>query len=224
MTHASKIRTDRQDLRQAHCAGASWGGRRLHIALDRALRVWHREDCHRQELDRWPHPIMWLCASRRNLWRLGFPLIWNDRYTSVFDVDQYEAAVLKPRQQRLCCLWRSWHLCMPGMERQLRGFLPRHGIDMEASYDDRSHRQQRQLRACELPLGANVRAVENAPDAWSARPRSCRQEIRRLDGVAHRRAEPARAASVAVSVRHMRREERDDDWKSQAWQVRQVPP
>lgn len=181
MKHASEIPTNRFGLWPSDGHSLRWCRRRLcdHVAL--SLRMRQREGRNRQKPDGGAHALLRLQARRpqrccaswiaaRQIW-VGGSLARHDGIAALYLLGGHETAVHELNESGLSQLRRSRHPCLRRVEQQFRGVLQGHGSDLGTGPNYRSHRYKRPLRARQLPLGANVRAVENAPLTW---PQTCR--------------------------------------------------
>lgn len=180
MSNASKIRTDRTSLRSPYRPSLRqrWQGLRNLVAVP--LRMRQRENSHRQEprcgtdsilrlQTRWSQRFSSgrVSQEEQQINGRGFSFARNECVAALYDLDQHAAAVQQFEARGLPHLWRSGNSCLRRMATQFRGVLPRHGPDLAIGLNHRSHRQQRQLRAWQLPLVAQRGAMENAPLARS---------------------------------------------------------
>ena len=84
----------------------------------------------------------------------------NDRRSGVCNVDGHDLKMPESERQGLGELRRAGNYCLRKVARVVQVFLGRHGTDPQTGVDDRTHRQQRQLREGKLPLGYGPGAVE----------------------------------------------------------------
>lgn len=175
MQHA--VRTYWGSLRTPDRPCLCWHRRRPNDPMALSLRVRQRKGRNRQELDSGSHAIMRLQAGRSQRccagWISAAGQIWVrnqiarfDSIAALYDLDQHPTALQQSTELRLPHLWRPRYSCLRRVEPEFRGVLPRHEPDLGTRSDDRPHQYRRAIFARKLPLGADVRAVENAALAW----------------------------------------------------------
>lgn len=102
--------------------------------------------------------VMRLQAKRNN--SLEENLAWDVHPPGVRCMAKHERQMPLAHASSVAQLWRSWNSGVRQMARVLRGFLGRHGADVQAGPVYRPHRQRRGLLPGELPLGEFCGASE----------------------------------------------------------------
>lgn len=167
MAHAQKIRTGWKDLRQTAGSAVCRNGRRLFVEMACPLRVRQGKDRNWQEPDQRSHALLRMHAGRseRLAWGGKTHARTVGQIAALHLLDQYPPALQQPKQYGLSKLRRSRDSRLRRVA-QFRDVSARHGPNLAARTNDRSYRYGWAVFARKLPLGANVRAVEDTPLTW----------------------------------------------------------
>ena len=133
--------------------------------LARALHLWGRIRGHKPEFaehEPWFNEVVWVPSGGDADRSLGDPR--HDLPSGVEYLERDAAAMSEPQQQGLGKLWRAGHSRMRTLAKNFRGLLRRYGSVLVSWGPDRPDRQQRKLRAGELPLDDGKGAGEQHQD------------------------------------------------------------
>ena len=104
------------------------------------------------------YKVVWLSKRGGNTERDR--IARDDEDTSIYNLDQHEVTVSKPKGQGLPELRRSRYTSLRGMVRLVRHILERYVIGLPESPDDRKIGQQRELQQAKLPMGNSEQTVK----------------------------------------------------------------